>query len=43
VANRTSRGRQLGDVSALALAAWAAQQQQPPERPARILQELCQA
>ena len=42
VVNRTGRGRQMGDVSALALAAWAAQQEQPPERPARILSELCQ-
>ena len=43
VVNRTSRGQQMGDVSALALAAWAAQQQRLPERPARILNELCQA
>jgi cell division protein FtsA len=42
VVNRTSLGRGLGDVSALALAAWAAQQQQPADRPALILSELCQ-
>ena len=42
VVNRTGRGQGLGDVSALALAAWAAQQQQPPARPALILSELCQ-
>jgi cell division protein FtsA len=42
VVNRTSLGRELGDVSALALAAWAAQQQQPTDRPALILSELCQ-
>lgn len=42
VVNRTSLGRGPGDVSALALAAWAAWQQQPPDRPARILSELCQ-
>jgi cell division protein FtsA len=42
VVNRTGRGRGLGDVSALALAAWAAQQHQPAARPALILSELCQ-
>jgi cell division ATPase FtsA len=42
VVNRTGQGRQMGDLSALALAAWAAQQQRPSERPARILNELCQ-
>jgi cell division ATPase FtsA len=42
VVNRTSLGRGLGDVSALALAAWAAQQQRPADRPALILSELCQ-
>ena len=42
VVNRTDLGRGPGDVSALALAAWAGQQYQPPDRPARILSELCQ-
>jgi cell division protein FtsA len=42
VVNRTALGRELGDVSAVALAAWAARQQQPADRPARILSELCQ-
>ena len=30
-----------GDVPALALAAWAARLQQPSDRPARILADLC--
>lgn len=42
VVNRTDRGREMGDVSALALAAWVAQQQKPLDRPARVLSELCQ-
>jgi cell division ATPase FtsA len=42
VVNRTDLGRGAGDASVLALAAWAAQQYQPPDRPARILSELCQ-
>jgi cell division protein FtsA len=42
VVNRTALGRELGDVSAVALAAWAARQQQPADRPALILSELCQ-
>ncbi|MGD9145684.1 MAG: cell division FtsA domain-containing protein [Anaerolineae bacterium] len=42
VVNRTGLGQGLGDVSALALAAWAAKQQQPADRPALILSELCQ-
>jgi len=42
VVNRTALGQGMGDISALALAAWAAQLQQAPARPARILSELCQ-
>jgi hypothetical protein len=42
VVNRTSFGRDPGDVSALALAAWAAHQSRPPDRPARMLAELYQ-
>jgi hypothetical protein len=42
VVNRTDRGRGPGDVAALSLAAWAASQEQPPDRPARILARLCQ-
>jgi cell division protein FtsA len=42
VVNRTNRGRAPGDVAALALAAWAGSQSWLPERPARILGELCQ-
>jgi hypothetical protein len=42
VVNRTALGQGMGDVSALALAAWAAQVQQEPARPERILSELCQ-
>ncbi len=42
VANRTDKGRGLGDVSALALASWVAQQRRSSDRPARILNELCQ-
>jgi cell division ATPase FtsA len=41
VLNRTDMGQQAGDAAALALAAWAARQQQPPERPAAILSKLC--
>jgi cell division protein FtsA len=42
VMNRSGRGRELGDVSALALASWVADQQRSVARPARILAELCQ-
>jgi hypothetical protein len=42
VVNRTDRGRAAGDVTALALAAWAGSLGQRPDRPARILGELCQ-
>jgi cell division protein FtsA len=42
VVNRTDRGRGPGDVTALAVAAWAAFQGQPPDLPARLLAELCQ-
>ncbi len=42
VLNRSSKGRELGDVAALALASWVAQQQHAADRPARILTELCQ-
>jgi cell division protein FtsA len=42
VANRTELGWEPGDVPALALAAWATGQQQPSDRPRRILGELCQ-
>ncbi|MBN1138484.1 MAG: hypothetical protein JXM73_17985 [Anaerolineae bacterium] len=41
VVNRTDLGRGGGDVTALALAAWAARQTEPPDRPARLLSELC--
>ncbi|MGQ9599739.1 MAG: cell division FtsA domain-containing protein [Anaerolineae bacterium] len=41
VINRTDRGRKLGDVSALALAAWMVQQNRRSDRPFRILRELC--
>ena len=41
VVNRTDLGRGGGDVTALALAAWTARQTAPPDRPARILSELC--
>jgi hypothetical protein len=41
VVNRTDLGRGGGDVTALALAAWAARQTEPPDRPARLLGELC--
>jgi len=43
VVNRTDLGREGGDISALSLAAWAAQGRRPPDRPARILSERCQA
>lgn len=43
VTNRTDLGRGPGDSTVLALAAWAARQGKPLERPARILNELCQA
>lgn len=42
VVNRTSMGREMGDVSALALAAWIAKLKEPPERPGQILNELIQ-
>jgi hypothetical protein len=41
VVNRTELGRGLGDVTPLALAAWAARQKQPPDRPALLLRQLC--
>jgi cell division ATPase FtsA len=40
VVNRTDQGRGAGDVSALALAAWAAHQTQASDRPTRILSEI---
>lgn len=43
VVNRTDLGRDAGDMSALALAAWAADQNRASERPARILSELWHA
>jgi hypothetical protein len=42
VVNRTEFGREGGDVTALALAAWAARQSQAPGRPDQILAALCQ-
>ena len=42
VMNRTGMGRELGDVSALALSSWVAKQQREVDRPGRILAELCQ-
>ncbi len=41
VVNRTELGRELGDIAPLALAAWAARQQQPLDRPGLILRQLC--
>lgn len=41
VINRTDLGRGAGDVSALGLAAWAANQHRPQGRPAYMLRELC--
>lgn len=41
VVNRTDLGQGAGDTAALALAAWAGRQQQPRERPAAILSQLC--
>ncbi len=41
VVNRTDWGRGAGDATALALAAWAARESQPADRPTRILSELC--
>ena len=43
VTNRTGKGQELGDVSALALASWVAAQHRSSDRPARILSELWQA
>jgi len=43
VLNRTDEGREAGDVTALALAAWAAEQVKPLGRPARVLNEMCEA
>jgi hypothetical protein len=40
VVNRTELGREPGDVPALALAAWAAQQSRAQDRPHRLLEEL---
>jgi cell division protein FtsA len=42
VVNRTERGRKMGDVSALALASWAAEQRGKHDRPARLVSEICQ-
>jgi cell division ATPase FtsA len=42
IVNRTEMGREPGDVSALALAAWASHQGRPPDRPTRVLSEFCQ-
>lgn len=42
VVNQSGKGRELGDVSALALASWVAEQQRSNDRPARILSDLCQ-
>lgn len=42
VVNRTELGRREGDIPALALAAWAAHESRTPDRPTRILGELCQ-
>jgi len=41
VVNRTQLGRSAGDSAALALAAWVARENRPPDRPTRILRELC--
>jgi hypothetical protein len=41
VVNRTELGRGLGDVAPLSLAAWVARQQQPLDRPALLLRQLC--
>jgi hypothetical protein len=41
VVNRTDCGRGADDVTALALAAWAARQTRPQSRPARLLGDLC--
>lgn len=43
VVNGTDRGRAAGDVTALALAAWAGRQTHAPARPARVLAGLCRA
>ncbi len=42
VVNRSGHGKGPGDVPALALAAWVAKQQQPANRPARILSGMLQ-
>lgn len=42
VVNRTELGHEAGDTPALALAAWAAALARVPDRPARILSELCE-
>jgi hypothetical protein len=42
IVNHTDLGREPGDVTALALAAWASHQSRPPNRPTRILSEFCQ-
>lgn len=42
VVNRTNMGREMGDVSALALAAWVVRLGEPPERPGQLLNELVQ-
>jgi hypothetical protein len=41
VVNSTKLGKSVGDVSALALAAWAARYAEPRDRPAQILAQLC--
>ena len=42
IVNRTESGQGPGDVSALALAAWAVRSMEPPGRPMRVLGRLCQ-
>jgi cell division protein FtsA len=42
ILNRTDLGRGAGDVSALGLAAWAARQSRPQNRPESILRKLCE-
>jgi hypothetical protein len=42
VVNRTDTGRKMGDVSALALSAWAVQVQGRRDRPDLLISELCQ-
>jgi cell division protein FtsA len=42
IVNRTDAGRKMGDASALALLAWTARQQVPPDGPTRLVRELTQ-